>query len=66
MTTYKPNPTVETKVDDHGNIVDNWITDEELGQRHPELWKAAREKVDGIEATWTPELRQALQKIRER
>ncbi|WP_342087674.1 hypothetical protein [Dyadobacter sp. OTU695] len=38
------------------NDAENWVTDEELKQRYPELWKAAKEKVNRIEALWTPEL----------
>ncbi len=57
---------METNVNNEGNVADNWITDEELKQRYPELWKAAREKTHRIEATWTPELREALRKLRER
>lgn len=40
------------------NEAEDWITEEELKQRYPELWKAAKEKMNRIEALWTPELRE--------
>ena len=40
------------------NDAEDWITEEELKQRYTELWKAAKEKMNRIEALSTPELRE--------
>lgn len=57
---------METNVNNKGNVANNWITDDELKQRYPELSKAAKEKVNRIQASWTPEFMEALKKLRER
>lgn len=57
---------MKTNVNNKGNVANNWITDDELKQRYPELWKAAKEKVNRIQASWNPEFREALKKLRER
>ncbi|GGH36368.1 hypothetical protein GCM10007423_28650 [Dyadobacter endophyticus] len=56
----------ELNVNRKGNVPENWITDEELRQRYPKLWKAAKEKVNRIGATSTPELREQLRRLRGR
>lgn len=56
----------EPNVNSKGKVAENWITEEELKQRYPKLWKAAKEKVERIEASWTPELREQLRRLRGR
>lgn len=56
----------EPNVNNRVNLAENWITEEELKERYPKLWKAAKEKVQLIEADWTPELREELSRLRGR
>lgn len=57
---------IETDTNEEGNNAESWTTDEELRERYPELWRAAKEKIARIEATWAPEIGEALRKLRER
>lgn len=66
MIIFNQTEPMKTNVNNKGNVANNWITDDELKQRYPELWKAAKEKVNRIQASWTPEFREALKKLRER
>lgn len=49
-----------------GKAARNFISDDELKQKYPALWRAVHEKIGRINTTWTPEVRAALQKQRER
>jgi hypothetical protein len=57
---------MEKEINNKQNNADNWITDEELRERYPQLWQAAKEKVARIQAAWTPEGSEALCKVTER
>ncbi|SDF79398.1 hypothetical protein SAMN04487996_112213 [Dyadobacter soli] len=56
----------ELNVDGKTNAAENWITEDELKQRYPKLWMAAKEKINRLESIHTPELREQLRRLRGR
>lgn len=57
---------METKVTDRKGNAPAWFTPEKLEELRPMVQAAAQELVDRKVATWTPEFRAALRKLRER
>jgi len=57
---------METKTKDEKKGMPSWFTPEKLEELRPIIEASAQEHVDKKVATWTPEFRVALRKLRER